>query len=824
MGNRSNRSHVHKRLLRRALTCAMASVLMLSAATAEEQYRKPPQVIVDMLEAPLTPRVSIDPTGQMMLLVQPRNMPSIEDLAQPMLRLAGSRINPSTNGNFTTSYNTGLALRRISDNQEFEIVLPPGARLGFPTWSPDGSRFAFLMYKDNGIELWVGHAKTMRARVLAEAQVNAAGRSAYRWMPDSRHILCRLIPRDRGEMPQRSAIPTGPVVEENTGRISPVRTYQDLLTDPHDEAMFDWIMTSRLVMLDCASNERTIIGGPAIYSNFDPSPDGRYLLVSKIQRPYSYRVTARSFPESVEIVDVQGNQVARLADLPLRDTTPLGGVPTGPRSFQWAPYEDTANLLWIEALDEGDPKKEVSHRDSLHLLEAPFDGAAKEIFRTEHRFSGINWIEKSSYALVSEYDRDRRWTRSWRLNVGSEIEQPRVVFDRSSQDRYGDPGRPVMRTNSAGRQVAYLRNGNIFLSGSGASPKGDRPFLDRMNLLTLVTDRMWRSAEKTYESMMTMLPDSDRIITRYETPDDPPNYFMRDLEHDLVRQLTFFEDPTPELRGIQKQLVTYMRDDGVPLSATLYLPAGYEPGEPLPLIVWAYPREFNSARTAGQVRGSPYRFTRIRGTSHLFFLTQGYAIMDGATMPVIGDPETMNDTFLDQIVASARAAIDTAAEMGVGDPRRVGVGGHSYGAFMTGNLLAHCDLFNAGIARSVAYNRTLTPFGFQSERRTLWEAPMSYFRISPFMHADKINEPILLIHGEKDNNSGTFPIQSQRFFHALKGHGATVRLVMLPHESHGYRAKESVMHVLAEMIDWFDTHVKRSGSGYDDIDRDTGTR
>jgi len=305
--------------------------------------------------------------------------------------------------------------------------------------------------------------------------------------------------------------------------------------------------------------------------------------------------------------------------------------------------------------------------------------------------------------------------------------------------------------------------------------------------------------------------DAAQFITRRETPTDAPNYFIRSAGASADRKpLTQFPDATPQLRGIKKQLVTYKRADGVQCSFTLYLPPNYKEGTRLPTVVWAYPLEFNDAGTAGQITGSTQRTTQIVGPSHLFFLLEGYAVLDNATMPVVGDPETVNNTYVEQIVMSAKAAIDKATEMGVTDPERVGVGGHSYGAFMTANLLAHSDLFRAGIARSGAYNRTLTPFGFQSERRTLWEAPDMYIRVSPFMVAQKINEPILMIHGEADDNTGTFPIQSERMYQALKGHGATVRLVMLPFEAHGYSGRESIDHVLYEMLSWFDKYVKNA--------------
>ena len=418
--------------------------------------------------------------------------------------------------------------------------------------------------------------------------------------------------------------------------------------------------------------------------------------------------------------------------------------------------------------------------------------------------------------LATEYDRDRRWVRALLHDLKRPSTTPRALMDRSIRDRYGDPGRIVNELDETGHVVARQDGDWIYRTGSGASPHGNLPFVDRQNIKTLETERLWRCKEGTYESVVAVAASSDdskpSVITNKQTPVTPPNYFLRDLNNDSIARLTSFKDPTPQIRDIKKQLVKYERSDGVPLSATLYLPADYREGTRLPLLVWAYPREFNDAKTAGQVSGTPSQFIRMRSITHLTLLTQGYAIMDSATMPVIGDPETMNDTFLDQIVDAAQAAIDKAVDMGVADRNRVAVGGHSYGAFMTANLLAHCDLFKAGVARSGAYNRTLTPFGFQSERRPYWQAKNVYHSISPFMHADKINEPILLIHGENDNNSGTFPIQSKRMYQAIKGNGGTVRLCMLPFESHGYRARQSVLHTQAEMIEWLDKHIKNAKS------------
>jgi dipeptidyl aminopeptidase/acylaminoacyl peptidase len=798
---------MHKRLL--GISLLVSSVGIGSPALAQEAYRLPPKAIVDILDAPPTPSVSLSPDQTHMILMARENLPPLKEMAKPMERLAGMRLDPDTNARHGPRRYIGLSIKKLPDGRERTIKLPDDPNVGSPRWSPDGSMFAFTITGEHGVQLWVGDVESATARPLTGFNLNAT-LGGFSWMPDGERLLCRFVPENRGDRPERPRVPKGPVTQTTSGRTAPVRTYQDLLKDAHDEAMYDYLLTSQLAVVDAETGKRRDIGEPAVYASARVSPDGRFILVSKTVRPYSYLVPTWSFPSEIAVWDTDGKVVADIASLPLRDTTPIGGVPTGPRNISWQSNAD-ATLVWTEALDGGDPKAEVPHRDRIVSLAAPFAGEPVEQFRLEDRASGVAWITDGQRAFVTEYDRDERWTRTWLADFARPGSAMQLVFNRDTQDRYADKGRPVTTTDSRGQSLVHVQDGTVFLSGSGSSPEGDRPFFDRMRLSTpFTTTRIWQSQGESYETVSGLFSDDgSSILTRYETKSTPPNYYIRDLAQNTRTAVTDFADPHPQLRSMHKELVKYTRADGVPLSATLYLPPDYQEGDRLPLLIWAYPTEFNNAKTAGQVRGSPYRFTRIGGSSHLFMLTQGYAIMDGASMPVVGsDPETVNDTFIDQIVASAQAAIDTAAAMGVADPDRVAVAGHSYGAFMTANLLAHCDLFRAGIARSGAYNRTLTPFGFQSERRTFWEAPDVYFNLSPFMHADEINEPLLLIHGQMDNNSGTFPIQSERLYHAVKGHGGTARLVMLPYESHGYRARESVMQTLAEMVDWLDQHVK----------------
>jgi len=783
-------------------------IFLSSIILAQEPYKLPPKDVVDILTAPPTPRAMISPTGDTMILIEYESMPSIAYMSQPLLRIAGTRITPKYNSRQVMRFNTGLTIKVIKDGSMIPIDLPKGAKLGSPRWSFDGSWIAFTRYTDAGIELWAADVKTGKAKALTGSVINATISSGFTWLLDNRHLLAYTVLEDRGNPPKKPEVPIGPNIQETSGKFAKVWPYQDLLTCPYDEKLFDYYTTSQIVEIDVISGSSRKIGEQGIYLYADPSPDGNLLLVYRIKKPYSYSVPYYSFPHSLEIWDRGGKLVHVFADLPLADEVPMRGVPTGPRSVQWRPLKP-ATLIWVEALDEGNPEKKVPHRDKLMTLSAPFKEQPKEILKVQHRYSRMAWLKPAGKAFLTERDWKRRWRTTYIVNVDDASMAPKKIFDLSTQDRYNDPGRTVYTTTAAGKRILLQDKDWIYLSGMGASPKGDMPFLDKMNLKTMKKERLFQCAEAKYETFVDFVGKSRKeIIIRHESKTEPPNYYLFNLKKKKMKILTEFKDPAPQLTGLKKQLIKYKRADGVDLSGTLYLPPGYKEGERLPLVVWAYPREYSDPRIAGQVRGSAHRFTFFRGTSQLLFITQGYALLDGAQMPVVGDPKTMNDTFVEQIVDSLKAAIDKLDSMSVIDPKRVGVGGHSYGAFMTANLLAHCDLLAAGIARSGAYNRTLTPFGFQSERRTLWEDPEIYFKVSPFMHAHEINEPILLIHGEADNNSGTFPIQSRRLYHALKGHGATVRLVMLPNESHGYRAKESVLHVLAEMIEWFDKHVK----------------
>jgi dipeptidyl aminopeptidase/acylaminoacyl peptidase len=784
--------------------------LLFQSLALAQGYQKPPQNVVDVLNAPATPATSISPARDKILLLESFRYPPISELAQPMLRLAGLRINPNTNAQHRQPYAVKMTLRNIADGRETAIQLPANAQIISPQWSADGRYIAAGNAVANGIELWIIETATGKAQKIRNAMVNTAF-GGYSWMPDQRSLLVNLVPTKRAAAPSyRDITPNEPNIQETTGRAGAVQTFQDLLRSPNDERLFEYFMTSQLAIIGVDGKIREI-GQPAIFDDNNVSPDGRYILVSRIQRPFSYLYPASRFPKEFEVWDTSGKMVHKLGSIPLQDQIPVQGVTIAPRSFGWHPVEP-ATLIWVRALDNGDPRSNVTPRDNVLSLKAPFNGQPTEIVKTEHRYQGRSFGERDGLMLYYDFNPNTRRRRIFAMNFNNPSQAPKLISDLNVADRYKDIGTPVFKRLPNGFNVIHQNGSDIFLTGSGASPEGDRPFLRRYNLQTGQTQELFRSGNTEFESFVVLMDDGGtRFLTRKESPLDPPNLFLRTAgQAQAAQRLTNFPDPAPSLRGIKKQLVTYKRADGVDLSFTLYLPPNYKEGTRLPTVIWAYPLEFTDADVAGQVSGSTNRFTQIGSTSHLFFLLQGYAVLDNTTMPVVGNPETVNDTFVKQIVDSAKAAIDKGVEMGVVDPDRVGVGGHSYGAFMTANLLAHSDLFRAGIARSGAYNRTLTPFGFQSERRTFWEARELYQNVSPFFFANKINEPILLIHGEADNNQGTFPMQSERLFAAIRGNGGTARLVMLPLESHGYAAKESVEHTLYEMINWFDKYVKNA--------------
>jgi len=789
------------------------TLIIFTAAWAENDYKMPPKAIADLVDAPGTPGVSVSPNKKHILILERASLPSIEELSQPELRLAGLRINPATNGRSRTRYYTGMIIQDLGSGAQKRVKgLPKNGRISNVSWSPNAKHIAMTVTHGAQINLYLVKAASGRASLLLKTPLNAIYGSPFSWLSDSKNILAKTILSGREEPPRPSLVPQGPVIQENMGKIAPVRTYQDLLSNADDEALFAYYMNAQMVLVNLKGKAKNI-GKPGMIRFAEPSPNGKYILMKTIHRPFSYLVPLYRFPMRVDVLDIHGKTISVLRDMPLAESLPkgFGAVLTGPRSFGWR-ADAGAVIYYVNALDGGDPKAAADFRDEIFTMDAPFNQSAESLMQLDLRYAGIMW-GNDHIALAYTREWGTRRTTTWMMNPDKPA-TPKKIIDRLYEDRYSDPGSPMLHRNKYGRNVLLFgQNGEtVFLSGVGSSPDGDRPFVDEFNLMNGQSKRLWRSASPYYERPVTMIDGEKQVVlTSRETTEEPVNYYLRNMADESVDPVTNFTHPYPQMKGVYKEMITYKRHDGIDLSATLYLPPGRKPSDgPLPLLMWAYPREFKTAKAASQVVGSPHRFVRISPTSPLIMLSYGYAVLSGPTMPVIGEGDKEpNDTYIKQLVSSAQAAADEMVKREITTPDQMAIGGHSYGAFMVANLLAHSDIYQAGVARSGAYNRTLTPFGFQAEERTFWEAPEVYFAMSPFMHTQKVNEPILLIHGEADNNSGTFPVQSKRYYHALKGHGATAKLVMLPHESHGYRARESVMHMLWETANWLDTYVKK---------------
>ena len=817
--------------------------LMASSSLAMAQdgaYQAPPAPLQAIVDAPRAPTLSLSPKRNLAAVLPTPSLPSISEVAQPELKLAGLRINPRTYSASRFSFHTGLGLLDIDTQKEIKVSgLPASPRIADLAWSPDQRYLAFTHIafadpargvKESGVELWLLDVQTKAARKLGNQSLSAVYGRGFSWMPDSKTLLVQLKPAKLGAAPVASGIPTGPSIQDSVpgSGVKQLRTYPDLLKNEQDAQLFEHYITVQLALLDVAGKQR-LVGQPGQFSRVSASPDGKHLLTTSIVRPYSYIVPAHDFGHKIDVRDLNGKVVHAVAALPLEEGLPPGNdaVSAGVRSVSWR-VDAPATLVWAEAQDGGDPAKAVEIRDIVYTQASPFTNKPAVLAKLGSRYAGVAW-GRGDLALLSEAWYKTRAVKQWRIQP----DQPSavagtpgdLVYAGSFEDRYNDPGQPVMRADAAGLpRLLIAADGSILLDGRGASKEGDRPFIDRLNLATKQKERLFQSAAPYYENVVAVLDeDGSRLLSTRESPTEQPNFFVRNLKQQGAAQLTaltHFPHPLPQLKEVQKELIRYKRADGVDLTATLMLPPNYDARRdgPLPTLMWAYPQEFKTASAASQTKGSPYKFNAVSYWGPAAFLSMGYAVLDNPSFPIVGNGEQEpNDTYLPQLVADAEAAVDEVVRRGVSDRNRIAIGGHSYGAFMTGNLLAHTRLFRAGIARSGAYNRTLTPFGFQAEERSFWQAPAVYQAMSPFNYADKIKDALLMIHGEQDNNSGTFPIQSERMFQAVKGLGGTARLVMLPNESHGYRARESIMQMLYESNNWLEKYVKNAAPPAADV-------
>jgi len=800
--------------MKKFLSVIFVLVSLFSFAQDQLNYQQPPAIMQNLLLAPASPSVSLDSKGEWMLILERSSYPTIAELAEPELRIGGLRMNPANFSASRTGAVTKIILRNIAAKTDYPISgIPADLHAGSIQWSPDQSKFAFIHTSDTRVDLFVVTVATKTAQKINQQPLNTLPGFSFAWAGNEK-LVYKTVPANRKPMQEKISAPAGPVIQESLGKQGASRTYQDLIKNPYDEEMFTYLTTAQLMVNDFKTEQA--LGTPDIYSLVSVSPDNNYILLSTVAKPFSYLVPYTRFPQRVYIMSMKGMIVKTLASNPSAEGAPIGfdDVPEYPRNFQWR-ADVPATIVYVQAVDKGMGRSKSEFRDAAYAVSPLSQDPPVELFKTKKRFQGITWGDKEHAIVYESMFADRKTRMNLYNPTSGKLDS---LFERSSNDAYSDIGTPLTRKNEFGKNTLIIqKEKEILLRSQGSSPEGDMPLLQSMDLTTGKRTILWHCTPPYYETVIDMIdPVKGTFLTSRESTTETPNYYLRDLKKTapVGLPLTSFKDPYPQLEGITKIKVSYKRADNIDLTGDLYLPKDYTATKngPLPVIIWAYPREYKSAADAAQVRGSKFTFTRLNWGSPIYWVTQGYAVLDNAEMPIVGEGnKEPNDQFIPQLYLNAHAAIQHLAILGVGDSNRVAVGGHSYGAFMTANLLAHTNLFKAGIARSGAYNRTLTPFGFQAEERTYWEAPDVYFNMSPFSFANKIKTPLLLIHGEMDNNSGTFPIQSERLYNAIKGHGGTVRYVQLPYESHGYAARENLLHMLWEQHQWLEKYVKNAG-------------
>ncbi|MBK77951.1 MAG: S9 family peptidase [Flavobacteriaceae bacterium] len=779
-------------------------------------YQIPKKEILDLVDVDRAPSVLKDEKNNYMVFVYRPEYKSIDELSQKEMRLGGLRVNPYLNiGSRTTYYNKVKILRlKKGDKSPIEVKgLPTNPKLSNFVYSPDQSKIAMINTTSDRLELWVLNIEKALARRINTPSLNATLGSVINWFSDNKSLLIKIRPENSNIIiDQENMTPTGPTITENMGDKAQNRTYQDLLKNITDENNFEQLSRSKLIKVSLKGKISQWLD-ENMYRSISFSPDGKYVLVNIIKKPFSYIVTYSRFPNETLVYDLNGKLIKKIAESPLLEVLPKGFMATkvGKRSISWR-NDLPSSLRYIEALDGGDPSVEVDYRDKLMNWDAPFNKNPEFLIKTINRINNINWGNEN-FAIVRDIWWNNRNTKTYLFNPSNSNVKPKIISDRNYQDIYSNPGSYVTKRNDYNRSVLLIKNNNLFRIADGFSKEGQFPYVEKLNINDLSTATIYKSNYETkFENIIDFDFEKNELFVRIESKQDFPNYYFRKLsKNNILDQITFFKNPFESLKKVSKQTITYKREDGLDLSGVLYLPPDYDKTKPerKPMILWAYPREYKDKNSASQKTNNPNRFIYPSWASPIYWVTQGYVLLDRASFPIIGEKDVEpNDSFRNQLVSNAKAAIDELDKKGYIDPKKVAVGGHSYGAFMVANLLSHSNLFSAGIARSGAYNRTLTPFGFQSEERTYWEAPEVYYRMSPFMHADKMKTPLLLIHGEADNNSGTYPMQSKRYFNALKGLGATVRLVMFPKESHGYRAKETILHLLWEQDQWLEKYLK----------------
>jgi dipeptidyl aminopeptidase/acylaminoacyl peptidase len=812
---------------------------------ARDGYVLPPESVQDLFrrDKNMAKLDRLSPDGNHFVVPQFEELTDLALMSQRTLRLAMLEIVPDVNREWrqATYGNRGINLYSLADRRVYPVRIPAGF-VSDLRWSPDGRQLAFILHLPTVSNVWVADVATGNARAVSEAPVMAtlmarpggggeapetAGGRMLQWLPDG-SLLTALVPANRGAEPAEPSVPTAPIIRRSREKETPTSTQPFLLRTAHDERLFKYYTTAQLATVAPGRAPRTI-GEPAMYLDYWLSPDGTAILRETLEEPFSYLVGHTSFGRRLEVIDLNGRVMSEIRRLPLQEAQTRGGNPEAenlPRDVAWRPDGKGLSLLWRERGngDDNQAAATTTRHDRLMLLAPPFDLArAQTLVSTEHRISNVRYARDGRYAFATLAKRGAGGNSARRDDlVAYDLSgaQPATFVLKANidpEDPLTLPGEVMTAATGNGIPFALVSGDSTaaFLKGDGYKTTfKPQPFIDRVVIRTAATTRLFEGATDTYDEPLVALDaDLTRLIVSRESSTRHPDSYLWTRSGGQMENLTNNKDPYPEITGARRVDFSFARRDGVTVQARISLPVGYQPGTRVPAVFWTYPREFEDEKAYG--RGTMRARNHNAHTPLSFlrwsdiWLTQGYALVY-PDVPILGKDGKANDNFRAHLVDTMYAAIRKVDELGYVDVNRIGHGGHSYGAFTTGNLLAHTPFFKAGIAGDGAYNRTLTPMTFQSERRSFWEAPETYTDMSPFFYADHINTPLLMYHGAQDNNSGTFLIQSERMMQALTGLGKTAVLYIYPYESHAPRAKENFLDLWARWLEWFDKYVKNA--------------
>jgi dienelactone hydrolase len=816
----------------------------------KEDYLLPPDIVQNILhrDSHFDVLSNLSPDKDHVMIPVREDFSSLELMMQKTYRLGMLEICPNVNREWRLStYGIkGLKIFSIAQKKSWVVQLPKNILISDMVWSPDGKKIAFLSHLRQGSQVWITDVESGKVEAIHEAFVMATltGRRRYRrdvisspsqmlqWTPNG-SVITLVVPENRGAEPKRDPIPDSPIIRHTREKATPTPTYPFLLRTSYDRELFRYYTTAQLAELVPGKPLRAI-GDPAMYMNVSLSPDGLYILAEKLTEPFSFIVSYSDFPRDLVVMDMDGEILSSIRRIPLQEVAARrdrnGPLDDLPRDVAWRPDGKGLSFLWrVPKTEEGKSKDEeekdknnngLERKDRLMLLSPPFDlDRAEVIVSSQKKFEEISYGVDGRYAFAKISGRGEDFEKGTDIVAYDLGKTPpkRIVLlkDIEEENPLEMPGN-ILRTMSGNGVISALTSsdgGAIYLQGEGYRKDFiNRPFIDRIEIETGKKERIFESAADMYERPLVAL-DGDLkaiVVSRESRTVFPDSWLWK--EGGSVMRLTSNRNPFPEFADCKREDFVFERRDGLEIRGHISLPVGYQSGEKVPAVFWTYPREYGSFKEyerAALRRHNLNAFLQLstRNASDIW-LSQGYAVVV-PDIPIIGEDEDYNNNYITHLVDSMYAAIRKVDELGNVDVDHLGHGGHSYGAFATANILARTPFFKAGIAGDGAYNRTLTPMTFQSERRFIWEAQDVYLEMSPFFQADHIDTPLLMYHGAVDNNTGTFLIQSERLIQALTGLGKNAVLYIYPFESHGPRCKETYMDMWARWLSFFDIYVKK---------------